>query len=108
MFIIHSLVGESAWYWNRSPRVDGYWTVESLPIESMLQESNEPPPRWLDGLLVGFSTLSRGVIIPYWALIAIFALVGATPMGQMVETLQPPLIATTVVAVALGLIVLAV
>jgi hypothetical protein len=72
----------------------------------MMKELGEPPPRWRDGF-TGFSTFSRGVIIPYWAPIAFFASLGATPWVKWSKrfSLRTLVIATTLVAVMLGVIV---
>jgi hypothetical protein len=106
MFIFHSWIGGTAWRWERSDMLN-LWNIESQLIAPILQNLGGVPQDWTAGF-VGFSQGGRGVVMPYFALVVIFAFVAAAPWIHWSKrfSLRTLLIATTLVAVVLGIIVL--
>jgi hypothetical protein len=75
------------------------WGVESVPIDKAL------PLRRSEALPTHFSISDRSIIVPYWSLIVVSAVIAAVLWFSWSTrfSLRAMFIATTLVAVALGL-----
>jgi hypothetical protein len=79
----------------------GDWDVYSLPTETW----RELNPLGVDTLVSGgFVVLDNTIFVPYWFILILLAVLGAAPWLPGRFSLRTLLIATTLVAVALGLI----
>ena len=87
-----------------SPFATREWECESFPVE----EIPPPPPLPFLGFYVGLSPAQRDFYAPHWFLILITVALAAFPWLRQLSwrfSLRTLLIATTLVAVVLGIIV---
>jgi hypothetical protein len=105
VFIFHSWIGGTAWRWERD-EMPKLWNKERMLIAPILQDLGGVPPDWTEGF-VGVLQGGRGVVVPYFALVTVFAFVAAAPWIDWSQSfsLRTLLIATTLIAVGLGVVI---
>jgi hypothetical protein len=97
----NSFSGQTAFSLYRS--AGGTWRYFSERLEGRSPSFSPPAPT--SGFGVAADSLGTSIFIPHWMLALIFAACGTTPWFRWRFSLRALLIATTFVAVVLGLVV---
>jgi hypothetical protein len=116
-FIIHSILGGTLWYSNNYPPwkpvwTHKYWRIESDAVAVLLKDLEVSRTDSLTRIELfsapSLPSFSRHVALPHWVFVATFATFAAAPWVRQIGwqfSLRTLLVATTLVALVLGLIV---